>query len=304
MTEVEKRLEEAYRNALRIPLHPQSRVVLMSDCHRGCGNWGDNFQPNQNLFFAALQYYNKKRFTYIELGDGDELWENRKLKDIVQVHSNQFWMMAQFYEENRFYMLYGNHDRKKEQERFFTSSCEHYYCEGEAIRKNLFPGMKARESIILDAGQEREILLVHGHQGDFWNDRMWKLSRFLVRYLWRRLELAGCNDPTSTAKNYKRKDKTEKKLAEWADSRKKILIAGHTHRPVFPKPGEGYYFNDGSCVHPRCITAIELECQEFTLVKWSMEVRQDNVVYIGREVLDGPVPLQEYFYPDKKLRKY
>lgn len=71
-------------------------------------------------------------------------------------------------------------------------------------------------------------------------------------------------------------------------------MAGHTHRPAFPKPGEGYYFNDGSCVHPRCITALELERGNISLVKWSAKVREDNVVYIGRDVLEGPQPILEY----------
>lgn len=295
MNTVRRKLDKAYKNALYIPIYSGSRIVLMSDCHRGTGNWGDNFQPNQNLFFAALQYYYKKGYTYIELGDGDELWENRRLKDIIQVHSNQFWMMAEFYREKRFYMIYGNHDRKKEWENFCQSNCNSYYCEGEGRVRDLFPKMKVHESIVLkDNCSGQEIVLLHGHQGELWNDTLWKVSRFLVRYLWRYLELAGCNDPTSTAKNYQRKEKTEKNLENWAKENNKILIAGHTHRPVFPNPGEGHYFNDGSCVHPRCITAIELECRSISLVKWSMEVREDNVVYIGRQILAGPKLLKEY----------
>jgi len=107
MSHTDKRLEKAYENALCIPIHMGSRIVLMSDCHRGVGNWGDNFQANQNLFFAALQYYNRRNFIYIELGDGDELWENRDLREIIRIHSNQFWMMSEFYRDCRFYMLYG-----------------------------------------------------------------------------------------------------------------------------------------------------------------------------------------------------
>ena len=77
----EKKLNEAYENALCLPVDRGSRIVLMSDCHRGIGNWGDNFQPNQNLFYAALQYYNRRNFTYIELGDGDRSEERRVGKE-------------------------------------------------------------------------------------------------------------------------------------------------------------------------------------------------------------------------------
>ena len=31
-----------------------------------------------------------------------------------------------------------------------------------------------------------------------------------------------------------------------------------------------------------------------SLVKWSAKVREDNVVYIGRDVLEGPQPILEY----------
>lgn len=295
MNLTEKRLNKAYEEAFCMTVNRGSRIVLMSDCHRGIGNWGDNFQPNQNLFFAALQYYNHRNFTYIELGDGDELWENRDLQEIVRTHSNQFWMMAEFYKKKHFYMLYGNHDRKKAGQRYFKSCCQDYYCEPEDQRKSLFPNMKVHEAIrIQDMSSGKEVFLVHGHQGDLWNDILWKFTRSMVRYLWRPLELAGCNDPTSAAKNYRRKEKTEKRLAAWADKHQRILVAGHTHRPVFPRPGEGHYFNDGSCVHPRCITALELECGEISLVKWSVNVREDNILYIGREVLEGPERLVKY----------
>lgn len=293
MNRTEKRLDHAYEEAPCITAG--SRVVLMSDCHRGVGNWGDNFLSNQNLFFAALQYYNKKNFTYIELGDGDELWENRSLQDIVQTHDNQFWIMGKFYKKGRFHMIYGNHDRRKSSRNYFRSRCGSYYCEREGRVKRLFPDMEVHEAIRLkDEVSGVELFLVHGHQGDLWNDTLWKLSRFLVRYVWRPLELAGCNDPTSAAKNYRRKEKTERRLAAWANGRRQILVAGHTHRPMFPQPGEGLYFNDGSCVHPRCITALELECGEISLVKWSMKVREDNLVYIGRDVLEGPRKLGGY----------
>lgn len=273
-----------------------ARIVLMSDCHRGAGNWGDNFLFNQHLFFAALEYYNQRRFTYIELGDGDELWENRSMKRISQTHSNAFWMMARFYRDERLYMLYGNHDRKKENARFTAENYNKYYCENSNCECELFPGIKVHEGLLLkNRDGSCPILLVHGHQGDLLNDTLWKLARFLVRYVWRGLELAGFHDPTSAARNYRKKERVEKKLANWANREGIMLIAGHTHRPSFPKPGESLYFNDGSCVHPRCITALEIENGYITLVKWAEMTRKDRSLYVGREILEGPVKIQEYF---------
>lgn len=291
-----ERLDKVYGRAKVLPIQKGIKYVLMSDCHRGVGNWNDNFLPNQNLFFAALQEYYRCGYTYIELGDGDELWENRNLCQIIQIHSHAFWLMSLFYRECRFHMLFGNHDRKKKKQKYALECLEEYYCDSCDTALSLFPNMCVHEGIRLE-NEERgiDILLTHGHQGDLMNDILWKLSRFLVRYLWRPLERIGFRDPTSAAKNYRKKRKIESRLSQWAKERGTLLIAGHTHRPVFPKPGEALYFNSGSCVHPRCITAIEIEDEEISLVKWCVFTGRDKGLYVGREVLEGPEKLEKYF---------
>jgi UDP-2,3-diacylglucosamine pyrophosphatase LpxH len=293
---ISKSLSKVYEEAKVIPYDNNSKFVMMSDCHRGTGNWGDNFLSNQYLFWAALNYYYEYNFTYIELGDGDELWENKFMKDIINVHSNVFWLMSKFYNKNRLYMLYGNHDKEKKNDRLFKKNCTNYYCESRKKICSLFPSMRVYEGLILeDKKNSNRIFLVHGNQGDFINDRAWKLGRFLVRYFWRILELWGINDPTRAAKNYNKKNKVEKKLIRWAEEENKMLIAGHTHRPSFPKVGEAMYFNDGSCVHPRCITAIEIQNGTISLVKWSMMTRKDRSLYVSREVLEGATKIEDFF---------
>lgn len=290
------RLDCLYREADRICMNKNTKIVLMSDCHRGVGNHGDNFLKNSYLFYAALNHYYQRQFTYMELGDGDELWENPNMESIIREHNEVFTLLSHFYNQGRFLMLYGNHDRKKEKKRFMQRFCEKYYCENADCCCQLFPGMEVKEGIVLHLEESGgEIFLVHGHQGDLMNDTLWKLSRFLVRHLWRRLELWGVQDPTSTAKNYKRKKHTEKKLSQWATENNVLLVAGHTHRPVLPKPGESLYCNDGSCVHPMSITAMEIERGEMTLVKWGLFTRADKSLYVGREILEGPTKIQEYF---------
>lgn len=290
-----RRLNKLLQSAYTLSIDEHSKIVLMSDCHRGSGTWNDNFLKNQNLFFAALSYYYQQGFTYIELGDGDELWENRKFDSIVCMHSDAFWMMSQFYQENRFYMLYGNHDGIKKNPRFSLYACSDFIDEKSQQKIPLFPGIVIPEALALFYPPlGKKILLVHGHQGDLINDTCWKLSRFLVRYIWKPLELAGINDPTSAAKNYRKKDHTEKKLIHWCEKNNTMLIAGHTHRPVFPKPGSTLYFNDGSCVHPRCITAIEIVNGSISLVKWAVQSRVDLSLFVGREILEMPVPLTDY----------
>ena len=117
----------------------------------------------------------------------------------------------------------------------------------------------------------------------------------LVRYVWGPLENIGANDPTSPAKNYDKKEKVSKSLIKWSEHENKMLIAGHTHKPVFPEVGEPLYFNDGSCVHPRCITALEIANGEIVLVKWCVLTKADSTLFVGREVLAGPTSLKDYF---------
>lgn len=291
-----KRLNRLMTIAPKIEFDCCSKIVLMSDCHRGVGNWGDDFLPNQQLFFAALTYYDENVFTYIELGDGDELWENRKLQQIKQVHSDVFWLMSKFYESGRFHMLFGNHDIIKKSKKYSKNVCETYYCEVGSCKKPLFPGIHITESIVLvDQCSTNTILLVHGHQGDLINDSLWKIGRFLVRYIWRPFNLIGIVEPTSAAKNSVKKGKIERRFMRWSDEYKEMIIMGHTHRPMFPQVGEPMYFNTGSCIHPRCITAIEIVDKKIALVKWCIMTREDRTLYVERVVLEGPISIKEYY---------
>lgn len=297
---VERKLDQVYKHAPVIPFDSGTKLVVMSDCHRGQGNAGDNFLANQAVCFGALEYYFQKGFTYVELGDGDELWENRKLKTIVEVHDDIFWMMSRFYEEKRLYMVYGNHDIVKRNKSYMQRHCGCYYCDAAHQVQSLFPDIFVREGLIFRNRKDgKEIFMVHGHQGDFLNDTLWPVSRFLVRYVWRYMELIGFLDPTGAGRPRKAKERIEKRLAGYGSSRQKILIAGHTHRPAFSKPGEGTYFNSGSCVHPRCITCIEVEDNQISLVKWSVRSGEDRILRVGREVLEGPVSLTEYAGTEK-----
>lgn len=291
-----KHLTDVYNAADELLIDHNSKIVLFSDCHRGEGNWGDNFFNNQNLYFAALNHYYDSGFVYIEIGDGDELWENRSMEDIKYTYSHIFWLLSKFYTAGRFHMLYGNHDIVKKDKAFVKDYFEYYYDESLKKYIPLFPGIKIKEGLILRFKDSSDtIFLVHGHQVDFLNYTIWRIARLLVRYLWRPFELVGIRNPTSPAKSYDKKVKVELKLMDWSKQQEQMLIAGHTHRPVFPKPGEPLYFNDGSCVHPRCITAIEIEDSTISLVKWAVKVRKDRSLYVERVVLEGPVMLSDYF---------
>ena len=280
------KLRKIAKEAKVIPIDNSSRIVMMSDCHRGSGNWGDNFMANQNLCFRALHYYYENCYTYIELGDGDELWENRHMADIIRNHSDVYWLMSRFYAEQRFFMLYGNHDMQKRNKSFVKKYYDNYLHEGTNCVQSLFPGIEIQEGLKLcHVKTGEEYLLVHGHQGDLMNDFLWRVSKLLVRYVWKPLELLGFNNPIRPAKNYSLQGITQKRLYRYVVKEQKPLIVGHTHRPHLPQKGELPFYNTGSCVHPRCITALEYYNGHFLLVKWCEMAKENGSLYVGRCVL-------------------
>ena len=289
----ESRLSHSFEAAPILPLNYHSRYVLFSDCHRGCANSNDNFLKNQNLYFSALQHYYQNGFTYIELGDGDELWENRRIEQIIEVHSNVFWLLSKFAQQNRLYLLYGNHDMVKKKLTYSTCHCSSYFCTESQQMQPLFPNLRYYSGVILEDSNVLRLYLTHVHQADLLNSVFWRLSRFLVRYVWKPFEHIGVLDPTSAAKNNHRKNLTEKRLSSWAEKHQQILITGHTHRPRL-NGTDSFYFNTGSCVHPRCITCIEIQNRSLTLCKWTINTRLDHTLYVAREVLAGPFSLSQY----------
>jgi predicted phosphodiesterase len=142
---------------------------------------------------------------------------------------------------------------------------------------------------------QHRLFLVHGHQGDAINDRYAKVGRFLVRYLWRNLQLLGVNDPTSPAQNFSKRAKVEGEIVKWSRQNRQMLIAGHTHLPAFPRPVDPPYFNTGSCVHPRCITGIEIQGGTIALIKWSVQPDENGALHILREHLEPAEGLEAYF---------
>lgn len=279
------RLSHAFDKAPILPLSPCSRYVIISDCHRGNASANDNFLKNQSLYLTALEHYYRHGFVYIELGDGDELWENRNMREIIEVHNDVFQMLSHYYTDNRLYMVYGNHDLEKKKPGYSSKVYSAYFCHNTQCIQPLFPGLTFYEGILLKhVTSNLTLYLTHGHQVSLLNSTFWKFARFLVRYFWKPLEHFGVSDPTSAAKNYICKDKAEKRLTKYSKSTGRTLITGHTHRPRLV-PSAPSYMNTGSCVHPGCITCLEIENGMITLVKWCFSVKKDRTLYVAREVL-------------------
>ena len=301
---VQQILTNAFKKAKHIAVDQNSKLIFFSDCHRGDNSYADDFSQNKHVYLHALRSYYKNEFTYFELGDGDELWENRDFSTIFNAHKHIYDLLKKFHKEKRLHMIFGNHDMVYSKPKIVNKILGTYLDVLTGTKKELFSGLKFHESIILNVeGMKNNILLIHGHQADFFNYVLWKLSRFLVRFFWQPLQkVFGIKDPTSPAKNYKELIKVERRIKKWINNNNnQMVIAGHTHRPRFPEPHELPYFNDGSCVHPRAITGIEIENLKISLIKWHTVTNADGTFQVKRVVLEGPVKLSSYLNQEKHL---
>jgi len=290
------RLSSAYNNAKKITFDDSSKFILFSDCHRGDNSFADDFSKNRNIYHHALNHYYNNGFSYFELGDGDELWENLNFESILFAHKNVFELLKKYHDSNRLHMIWGNHDMVYRDPNYTKEHLSTYFDPKENKEKPLFDNITYHEAIrLIHKNTQQEIFLTHGHQADWWNYTFWRWGRFLVRILWKPLQIWGIADPTSPAKNYKELIKVEKRIKKWILQNNEIItIIGHTHRPRFSEPGDIPFFNDGSCVHPRSITGIEIENGTISLIKWLIATKGDGTLQIIKILLEGPQKLIDY----------
>jgi predicted phosphodiesterase len=187
----------------------------------------------------------------------------------------------------------------KDQE-FLQHNFYHFFDDYNEENCELFEGLKAHEALLLRhrvTGQE--ILALHGHQGDFMNDQMWRFSMLSLRYFWRFMHMIGFRNPASPAKNVHKMHKIERNYNKWIYKHRMMLICGHTHRPKFPKHGELPYFNSGCGVHTKGVTCIEIINNTVMLVEWRIRTDQQGLLRVERQVLRGPQFVSKY-----DLKKY
>ena len=259
-------------------------------------SFADDFAKNANIYNHALRHYLANDFTYIELGDGDELWEHLSFRPILEAHGATFKILSQFYTLGRYYKIWGNHDIIWRKQNSVKKHLYSFFDKKLGELQPLFPGIQPTEAIVLEHKQTaQQLFLTHGHQAEYMNAVGWKIHRFLVRVLWKPLQVWGIADPTSPARNYLELRKVERRIKKWIVTHNDIVtITGHTHRPRFPEPDDIPYFNDGSCVHPRSITGLEIENDCITLIKWHITTTKDGALHVDRVILEGPKRLALY----------
>ena len=290
-----KKLDAAYKNALKIDFDNSSKLVFISDTHRGDDSLSDEFSRNKEIFYHALYHYYRDGFTYIEVGDGDELWEQQHFEIIWNAHFRTFKILKKFFNDGRLYMLYGNHNIQLKNPKYLENNYYYVYDEYLCEKIPVFPGLKTYEALRLNnTDTSQEIFVIHGHQGDLFNDQLHFFSLFIIRFLWHALHLIGVRYAATPAKSRRRMHRVEKKHKKWSDLHNTLLICGHTHRPRFSEPSEGKYFNTGCGMHPQGITALEIENGCISLVTWRISTKPDGMMYVKRTALKGPRPLADY----------
>jgi len=58
--------------------------------HKGDNSYADDFAHNMQIYQEALQHYYQEDYTYFELGDGVELWENKSFAPIFKAYKSIF----------------------------------------------------------------------------------------------------------------------------------------------------------------------------------------------------------------------
>lgn len=289
------RLTRAYSQAQRMEIDANSKLIFFSDCHRGNGSLSDEFTKNQNVFNHALNYYYQQGYTYIEAGDGDELWEHPHYNTIKNAHFETFTHIKRFHDDGRLVMMIGNHNNYFADDNYVKSNLHTYYNRFTETNYAFLDGVKPIEALVLVAKETgQEILVVHGHQGDLPNDQNWRFSMLALKYFWRFVHAFGFRNPASPANNVHRRHKVERNYVKWIHEERMMLICGHTHRYKFPKPNGCPYFNIGCCIYPTMITGLEIFEGKVQIVAWKIVPNDDGFLQVMPSILRGPENLSAF----------
>lgn len=203
----------------------KDKFIILSDQHKGARNGADIFALAERNYLVALKHYNENNFFYINLGDSEELWEN-KLHAIKRHNQATFETEKSFLSRNSFIKIFGNHDL--------------YWDNSPLAQKNLKKiygqNITIYEGLILNCTNSKEpleIYMTHGHQGDLQSDGNW-FSKWFVATIWGPIEAYLRINPNTPANNDDLKTEHNRMMYQWSSKQKgMLLITGHTHQPVF-----------------------------------------------------------------------
>jgi hypothetical protein len=204
-----------------------ARIIIFSDHHKGGRDGADDFRGCESAYAAALAYYLEEGFRLLAVGDVEELWECTP-EEVVKAYKDTLELEGQFHAAQRYERFFGNHDNQ--------------WSDGDEVSKHLqkfFPDLRVRQALkfrVVRGGQRLGlIMVVHGHQGTLDSDRWAWLSRPVVRHVWRPLQRKLNMRSTAPSRSFDLRARHDAAMYSWARTHpeKPVLIAGHTHRPVF-----------------------------------------------------------------------
>ncbi|GAB6089807.1 metallophosphoesterase [Spirochaeta dissipatitropha] len=204
-----------------------SRYIILSDLHRGKRDRADDFRHSERAFNASLAWYYELGYTLVILGDAEELWQEHPGK-VTQAYHHSLELEAKFHRKNRYIRIWGNHDDEWES----SLQVKRY------LAPIFGPDLAVHEAVLLpviqDSKEIGQLFLVHGHQGSREGDRWGKIARGMVRLLYRPFQRISGFSHSTPADSWELREGHNKALNDWTSEHPGvILIAGHTHRPVF-----------------------------------------------------------------------
>ncbi len=256
----------------------EGKYIVFSDQHKGNASWADDFHNCCKNYISALQYYHTQGFTFINLGDSEELWKFTAT-EILQAQAASFITEASF-QPNRYIKVFGNHDIIWKNKLDVSMLLNKYF----TLPLPVYEGVLLRSE---GENKKLDILLTHGHQGDKMSDNN-AFSTWLVAHIWVPLQRYLRINPNSPSHDYALRNRHNQMMYQWSSEQKDLLlVTGHTHQPVFAsgkyynhpsndiatgKPKDQLqpsYFNTGCCcLNDGDITGIEITDGMIRLIKW------------------------------------
>lgn len=299
------------------------KFIIFSDEHKGARDLADDFRLAEKNYLSALDYYYKNGFYFINLGDCEELWENKP--DIVmEKNKDEFQAALHFMQDNRYYRIFGNHDLQWKFD----------FPRMRFLKPVFGDKLKIYEGLTLTTtynNREYTIFCTHGHQGDQKSDGN-AFSTWFVAAVWTPIQRFLDISINSTSDSFELVDKHNIIMYEWSATQKDLLfISGHTHKPVFASldhierltkqlqkakakqdtaniqsleeelerrkaeyAGKQFhktmvipsYFNSGCCCFSDGdITGIEIDGDNISLIKWKEENGQSRRIILEQSPL-------------------
>ncbi|MEP7279473.1 MAG: metallophosphoesterase [Bacteroidota bacterium] len=201
------------------------RFIIFSDQHKGARDNADDFCLAEKNYSAALDYYYDHEFTFINLGDCEELWENTP-EVVMKINKDILLSEARFLQQNRYYRVFGNHDLEWK-----------YPFQQKLYLKTVFgDALKIYEGVVLQTQHNNKtysLFLTHGHQGDKRSDGN-PFSTWIVAAIWTPIQRFLDININTISDSFELVDAHNIMMYEWSATQQQLIfISGHTHKPVF-----------------------------------------------------------------------